>query len=287
MSNTTFKTFSLDSQLFNYLFEINSKDLIYLNQYKVPISNKYYITLVDSNSNPFANFFSYIFDDTRETELLIDLDPKTNTNLKWDKEQFYFIDLEGQKNLVELESELNEVKSIINESVGKTVLIIDIEYMIEFLIQAEKSNIPVQIYDFLLFQLKKFDFEEIIIYNKDFQYSEPNLMFEQFKLNFNIISKSNVELFKKEIIVYKKLNDNPLNIYWNVTNSMDIIDFKQQIQLDDTNNISNSEYWIGLVNNSESFITKINILDTIEKNIFDLKNNPGIVLDPLDKIFFN
>ena len=33
------------------------------------------------------------------------------------------------------------------------------------------------------------------------------------------------------------------------------------------------------------FVKKIKIFDCIDKNLFDLDNNPGIIIDPLDRLY--
>ncbi len=281
-----FNVYNNPDKLFNYLNEINNKDLLYLNEYNIPISNKYFITLVNLQDEPFESFFSYIFDDTREVlcPFVIEENNKNTTGLKWDSEQFYSIIL-GEKSLFQLEKDIEQVYSDVEESNANVYLLIDINYLMNFLIIGEKAKVPVHIFDFLLLKLKKFNFDSIIIYDENNNYDASNLLYEQIKLNFRIINKFESEIFTKEIKVYKKIDSNELDIYWNMTNFNDIIDVKQQVKFD--NQYDNQvDFSYGLVNGSESFISKIKIIDIIDKNIFELENNPGIILDPLDKINF-
>jgi len=285
-----FSIFNNPDKLFNYLSETNNKDLLYLNEYNIPISNKYFITLVNLQDEPFESFFSYIFDETREVTcpFVLEENNKSVTGLKWDPEQFYSIVL-GEKNLKQIENDIEQVYSDVQESNANAYLILDINYLINFLIIGEKAKVPVHIFDFLLLKLKKFNFDSIIIYDENNNYDESNLLYEQIKTNFKIINKFESEMFTREIQVYKKIDSNDLDIYWNMTNFNDVIDIKQQVKTpnnnDDDDNIeSQNSFSFGLVNGSESFISKIKILDIIEKNIFELESNPGIILDPLDKI---
>ncbi len=287
-----FSIFNNPDKLFNYLSETNNKDLLYLNEYNIPISNKYFITLVNLQDEPFESFFSYIFDETREVTcpFVLEENNKSVTGLKWDPEQFYSIVL-GEKNLKQIENDIEQVYSDVQESNANVYLILDINYLINFLIIGEKAKVPVHIFDFLLLKLKKFNFDSIIIYDENNNYDESNLLYEQIKTNFKIINKFESEIFTREIQVYKKIDSNDLDIYWNMTNFNDVIDIKQQVKTpnyndnDDDDNIeSQNSFSFGLVNGSESFISKIKILDIIEKNIFELESNPGIILDPLDKI---
>ncbi len=282
-----FSIFDNSNKLFNYLYETNNKDLLYLNEYNIPISNKYFITLVNTQDEPFESFFSYILDETREVACPFALDEnnKTNIGLKWDSEQFYSIIL-GEKSLKQIENDIEQVYSDVQESNANVYLILDINYLINFLIIGEKAKVPVHIFDFLLLKLRKFNFDSIIIYDDNNNYDKSNLLYEQIKTNFKIINKSQSELFLNEIQVYKKIDSNDLDIYWNMTNPNDIIEIKQQVNKTDNinENSTNIDFAFGLVNGSEAFVSKIKILDIIEKNIFELETNPGIILDPLDKI---
>lgn len=286
MSNTSFSIINDSTKLFNLLFQINNKNLLFLNEAYVPISNKYYITILDTKQKPFGDFFNYIFDETREIEPPFTVDPDTDTKLKWDKEQYYFIEL-GEKNFFELENDLVIVHSEISDSNGSTILLIDIDYLINHLIESAESNIPTHIYDFLLFQLKKFNFESVIIFDSTNKYNKSNLLYEQIKLNFNVINKSESEFIQnqKSIQVYNKIDSSQINIFWNIIVPLDVVIEKKIIQLESDLN-SDLIYWFGYVNNTESFISKVNVLDIIDKNIFELNKNSGIILDPLDKIYY-
>lgn len=270
------------NQLFNLLYEINSKNLIYTNRYNIPISNKYWITLIDKDNGQFGDFFKYIFDDKREIEP--NFTPLTNTdmNLKWDKEQFYFIEL-YKSNISILENELDEVNEIINDSNASSILLIDINYLINFLIDCKEKQIPVQIYDYLLFKLKKFNLDQIIIFDEDNKYSKTNLLYKQIDCLLNKTKKF-IQILSEdseEIYVYKNLDDNELNIYWKISNPDDLIIKKKIVE---TNFNSNIKFYYGNINHVESFISKIRISEIINKNIFELENDPGIIIDPIDKI---
>ena len=284
MSNTSFSIINDSTELFNLLFQTNNKNLLFLNEANVPISNKYYITILDTEQKPFNDFFNYIFDETREIEPPFVVDSNTDTKLKWDKEQYYFIEL-GKKNFFELENDLVAVHSEISDSNGNTILLIDIDYLINHLIECADSNIPTHIYDFLLFQLKKFNFESVIIFDSTNKYNNSNLLYEQVKLNFNIINKSESKFNLNSIQVYNKIDSSQLNIFWNIINQLDVVIEKKIVQLDSDLN-SDTTYWFGLINNTESFISRVNVLDIIDKNIFELNKNSGIILDPLDKIYY-
>lgn len=284
MSNTSFSIINDSTELFNLLFQINNKNLLFLNEAYVPISNKYYITILDTKQKPFSDFFNYIFDETREIEPPFIVDPDTDTKLKWDKEQYYFIEL-GEKNFFELENDLAIVHSEISDSNGSTILLIDIDYLINHLIECAESDIPTHIYDFLLFQLKKFNFESVIIFDSTNEYNKSNLLYEQIKLNFNVINKSESKFNQEQLQVYNKIDSMQLNIFWNMINQLDVVIEKKVVQLESDLN-SGTTYWYGYVNNTESFISKVKIIDIIDKNIFELNKNSGIILDPLDKIYY-
>ena len=292
-SNSIMSIITDSNQLFNMLFKINSKDLIYLNTHNIPVSNKYYITVVDKFNGEIADFLKYIFDDTREIQQNFIPDLDTDTNLKWDLEQFYFVEL-GKGNLITLENDLDEVKSIIQDSNGETVLLIDINYLIDYLTICDKENIPVHIYDFLLLKFKQFNFEKILIFDGENKYSKNNMLYKQIGLFLdpeNIIlqkllnseSDSESDSNSNQIHVYKKFQDNDYNIIWKIAMSDDLV-IKTKVV--DTTVTTGIKFYFGKVNHVESFISKIKISEIIRKNIFELDDNPGIIVDPIDKINF-
>jgi len=284
IDNSNIHIISDKNKIFNILFNINSKELIYDN-YNIPISNKYYITIVDAAEGTFGNFFSYIFDESRETEINFIPEENIDLNLKWDLEQFYFILLDNNKYLINLEDEFNEIKSIINNSNAETILIIDINYIMNFLLDSKVKNNPVHIFDFLLFQLKKFNLDKIIIFDEENKYSKNNLLYKQIKLCLDIKSINlPVEEYELRVYNYFKDSDENYNLLWKIANSDDKIIMKKNVNPNFENCL---QFNYGLVNDIEAFICKVKISDIITKNIFELEINPGIVLDPLDKINFD
>lgn len=284
IDNSNIHIISDKNEMFNMLFRINTTDLIY-DSYNIPISNKYYITIVDAAKGTFGNFFAYIFDENRETVINFIPEDNIDLNLKWDLEQFYFIHLDKKKYLINIEDEFNQIKSIIDDSNAETILIIDIKYLINFLLKSKEKNIPVHIFDFLLFQLKKFNLKKIIIFDEENKYSKNNLLYTQIKLFLNINNITvPVEEYELQVYNYFKNDFENYNFFWKISNSDDKIIIKDKVNADFDTNI---EFYNGFVNEIEAFICKVKISDIITKNIFELKINPGIVLDPLDKINFD
>jgi hypothetical protein len=280
IDNSNIHIISDKNEIFNMLFRINSKDLIY-DSYNIPISNKYYITIVDAAEGTFGDFFSYIFDQNREAEINFIPEDNIDLNLKWDLEQFYFILLDKKKYLINIENEFNEIKSIIDNSNAETILIIDINYIMNFLLDSKEKKIPVHIFDFLLFQLKKFNLDKIIIFDEENKYSKNNLLYKQIKL---CLDKKNINLpiEEYELQVYNYYKDD--NLLWKIASSDDKIIIKKKLIIDFDTNI---QCYHGLVNDIKAFICKTQISELINNNIFELEINPGIVIDPLDKINFD
>ncbi len=83
---------------------------------------------------------------------------------------------------------------------------------------------------------------------------------------------------------YKKIDNQELDMFWNITKSDDLIIKKKVI---DSDFESKSKFFWGHVNHIESFICKTNIFQIIDKNVFELEKNPGIIINPVDKINWN
>ena len=89
-------------------------------------------------------------------------------------------------------------------------------------------------------------------------------------------------VFRKNIKVYRNTKDTVIEtIYWNLfKNENKIIKFIKKIN----SPFDNTEFDVVKISDTEYFLTTINLLDIIDKNIFNLHINPGIIIDPIDRI---
>lgn len=90
--------------------------------------------------------------------------------------------------------------------------------------------------------------------------------------------------FEKSIVVYKNVHESIIdNVYWNVLDPS--VKISEHIKKIKSPYDKHSYYNLVKINNSEYFVKKININDCIDKNLFDLDNNPGIIIDPIDRFY--
>lgn len=270
------------NKLVNELYKFNSSDLIYINEYNLPVSNKYYLTIVN-NSDPaskFKDFFEYAFDKTRTIEKNFIVGPEIDIKVDWDYEQFYMLTL-GEKNLLLLDNEIAELTDVITESNTQLTLIIDINYLINFINKFKQNNQQIHIYDWILHKLNNCPIKNVMIYDETNTYKANNLLYKQIE---SVLNKNLDFNFEEKIILIKNIDDQEDNLYWNIIKEADTeIEFIKEIKSESS--IDETEvYYYGKILNKEFYICKTIISNLIKKNIFELNDNPGIVLDPIDKI---
>jgi hypothetical protein len=277
MSNN-FEIINDFNHLVNTLYEINNSDVLYTNEFNLPVSNKYYLTILNQEEN-FKKFFEFIFDNTRTKDRNFVLEKEANANLDWEVEQFYMINLH-EKNVYDLDQELDELKNVISESKTKLNVVIDINYLINFIKEFADKFQQTHIFDLLLFKLKKIPIEKIIIYDSENKYQKNNLLYEQ--ISYILLKKKNTIEMNREFKFCKKIDESELDIYWKILNH-DNYKIEKEIEMDDNNNI-NENYYLGTINDEKYYISNTYFFNLRDKNIFELSFESGIVIDPIDKI---
>ncbi len=274
------------NKLISSIYKFNNTDVIYLKEYNVPVSNKYYFAICDyinlSNvsDNKFKYFFDYVYDETRNTEKNFTLEDGIDSNTSLEKEQFYLMAL-GEKNIKQLDIELNQFIEIVCESKTEVGLIIDIKYFINFFKEFKQKNQQVHLLDLIIYKLKKCQIKKIMIYDEDNLYLKNNLLYKQ--LEFVLLkNKNNSDVFNIFKFI-KKINDSEYNIYWATTKLEDNLIIVKEIEPNDDNSIY-SKYFLGKNGDDDIFICETTLIDIIDKNIFELEDKPGVVIDPVDKI---
>ncbi len=287
-------------ELFNLVMKINSKGTINMTEYNIPVSNKYFVSVMNNSDPVVNNFFEYIKDNSRSVDPPFKIDKETDTFVSLDYEQFYIVDLENT-NVISLSDELDQLKNVVNESVGELILILDINYLINFIKMHKNYGNEIHISDLLIFKLKKNNISNIIVLSE--QESEPehnpilttNLFYEQLKINLikNYEEKCNIDTlitFGKKILVGKKISDSEFDVelYWEILNK----DAVKQIR-DETINmiqikspITNMNFYFTKIDDQEYYVAEPKIIDFIKSNIFELELKPGIVVTPLDQIIY-
>lgn len=280
------EVFNNFNKLISEIYKFNNTDVIYLREYNVPVSNKYYFAICDyanlSNisDNKFKYFFDYVYDETRNTEKNFILEEDIDSNTSLEKEQFYLMAL-GEKNIKLLDDELNQFIKIVSESKTEIGLIIDIKYFINFFQEYKEKNQQIHLLDLIIYKLKKCLIKKVLIFDEDNLYQKNNLLYKQ--LEFVLLkNKKDLDIFNVFKFI-KKINDSEYDIYWIPSKLEDNIVIIKEIEPEDDNSIY-SKYFIGKNGDDDIFICEAALIDIIDKNIFELEESPGIVIDPIDKI---
>lgn len=276
-----FRVFNNLDNLFNNIVITNNEDPIYPNKTieSIPISNKYFLTIFDNKKDEIKSFFDYINDNTRALEYPFKKNKNIDYSFMVEQEQFYQIDLENS-NLKEISDNLDNFFQIVKESDGEIVFVLDLCYLIENF--AKSKNIsPNHLVDFILWKLKNKVTYILVLDSNMIVKKYNNLLFAQLETCFiNCdLTKYNLD---KNILVYKDAEEEIYqNIYWNLLYpEIKIMEHIQKIK----SPYGESEFNIVKINNRECFLTKINLLDVVEKNLLNLHNDPGIIIEPIDRI---
>ena len=314
-----FRVFNNIDNLFNNLIITNNEDPIFTSKTNesIPISNKYFLTILDNKNDDIKSFFDYIVDDTRTLEYPLKKNKNIDYSFMVELEQFYQIDLDNS-NLKEISCNLNSFFQIVEESEGEIVFVLDINYLIENFINSKKIS-PNHLIDFILWKLKNKVTYILLLDSNNTVKKYNNMLFAQLEtcfINFDL-SKYNLN---KHLLVYKNVNEEVYeNVYWNLLYpEMKITKNKEKIKLPykkskleseseleselesefesnteseskleselESELESNTEFSIVEINNKECFLHKITLSDIINKNLLNLNNNPGIIIDPTDRI---
>ena len=277
---TNFTIYNNNQKLFSDLIEYNNENPIHLGEYNIPISNKYYIMIMDIKDKHINNIIEYLYNENRETSNPFGDGFTIDNNIGFDKDQVYSINLHTE-NIKEISIELTNIITNVEESNGELCLILDINYLLNLLQQIDDIGEEMHLYDFLIYKLyKKLDKILILDINKDLEHNvSPNMLYTELtsKLIRNNDNNNNNN-FKsldqdKNIILYKKED----SIYWKM-----LLDEKVNINIDDL--IDKVIYHE--IDGEEYMITSQTIRKLFSSNIFD-PTNKDEPFHPLSKKQFN
>lgn len=281
------KVFNKVEDLVNSMIKINSSWIKITDEKlkKLPISCKYFLTIMDVKNDKITEFFEYLSDETRMFEYPFVKENDIDYSMMIEMEQFYNLDLNNKDTIKDISNNIDDFLQIVSESNGKIVFVLDIDYLINFLVKTKNQSIPNHLLDMILFKLSTHDnspISEILILDKNNTVkNNNNLLFIQLKM---LMKKNILEMEKnnKDLIIYKNINDGLTdNTYWNVlTPEIKITEHICQVK-----SPINEEYFnLMKINNDECFVKKISASECVKNNLFDTNNNE-IIIDPIDRIF--
>ena len=287
-----FEIFNNINELTNYMLKINNTNPHWVNNKKncsIPISNKYFLTIFDLENPSIISWNQYINDVLREIPFPFVRSPDIDYSFVIESEQTLNIDIK-KLTLSDISIQINTFFKIISDDISnlncEVILVLDIGYLIENYIKSTENSIPNHLIEFIIWTMGIKKISHIFILDSNNIISNhSNIMYTQLKScikNYELTDKDIFDLDKK-ILVYKNIEDNTFeNPYWNVLYpDMKISKFIQKIKspFDDT-----SDFSVVIIKDVQCFLHKISLADILNKNLINLENNPGIIINPIDKL---
>ena len=259
------------NDIFSILQRENSKNIVYTDEYNIPVSNNYYTFIIDPSDSDYKNILSTInrigLTNNEDAEGTFDGDDgnksisdgsggcRDTEAVPIEEEQIFDIKILN-KNIKEIDLIVDSILECINESDGLMHLIIDIDLLLTLFKQFNDKDCETHIIDFILYKFKN-KVDCLYIYSKNNLIKDQSLLHKQILeclKNEHIIINSNNDSYTH--IIYKNIN----NTYWYI----------------DAHNGDNEDCDEGGILSVE-----VNANDIIS-NIFD-KDNNLYVLNPYDK----
>jgi hypothetical protein len=213
---------SIDS-LYCDIIKYNEEDLIYTGEHNLPISNKYYIFITDTNNDDFMRYYNSLFSDIEEN-------PLQDIRVNFDEDQVFLYDL-LKYNFKTTDKILCELYNNANEEGGEVCVILDIGYILNFIrLTEENSGVENHIFDYLMYKLRN-KVDKLFILDEKQELRKNSLLNRDIyllnkycdKIIPLIYYKKNECLENNYITIYK----NKDNLYWKILDTNSTIDFSE------------------------------------------------------------
>jgi hypothetical protein len=268
-------------ELFNQLIKINSENPNWYTNRKnvnVPISNHYFLTIVDNESEEIINFLSYLDDNTRP-EYPFKKDLTIDYSFMIEQEQFCTLEIKNNL-LTNISNQIDLFFKIVKESDGEITFVLDIKFLLDFLTETKNKSQPNHLIDLILYKINN-KINNIVLFDKnDLVKNKSNLFYIQLESclkGFN----PNKYILDKNILVYRDSESTVIeSVYWNLLYSE--IKINQHIKKIKSP-YDESFFDLVKISNKICFLYKVNIQEIIYKNLINLENEPGIIVEPLDR----
>lgn len=241
--------------IFAILQEENKKNIVYTEEYNIPVSNNYYSLIIDPNDEEYKLALTSIYRTnyigSNEDDNISTSDGIIRTGLI-EEEQIYDINIIN-KNIKEVDILIENILQSISESSSILHLIIDIDFLLTLFKQFYDKGCEIHVIDFIIYKFKN-KVDAIYIYSKNNMLNVNSLLYKQI-----------TECLKDVHLCKSISDDNIYTLYKNINNTYWYLDIKGDDEESDTPNIS----------------IDVNISDIIS-NIFN-KEEELYVLNPCDK----
>lgn len=270
--------------LFTDIISYNEEDMFYTEEYNLPVSNKYFIFILDPNNTDILNYYNKLINNNDNDEIL-----KDKIKINFDEDQIYYYNI-LKNNFNDVDIELENIFNNANESNADICLVIDIGFILNFIKFFENNtDLDNHIIDFLTFKLKH-KLNKIFIYDDTNTFSLNSLLYLDLlsysKVKYNL-NNSNIKFYTIDndknknyiddnfITIFKNTN----KMYWNILNLNSKISYDDEY---DENDDINNQICMVEVDDIDSLLTTKNINDLLNANIFNIECNKE-VLNPLLK----
>jgi len=265
------------SSLYSDLIRYNEEDLIYTGEHNLPISNKYYIFIVDTGNVDFMRYYDGLFS-------AIDENPIQDIKVNFDEDQVFMYDI-IKYNYKMVDKILCELYNNANEEGGEVCVILDIGYILNFIRNTEEnSGIENHILDYIIHKFRN-KVDKLFILDEKQELQKNSLLYRDIlSLNKNVCKvipftyydKKNGCLEDNYITIYR----NKDNLYWRLVDTNSTIDFSEDYGEDHDYEDKIIEVKINKV---DSLITLTEIDDDILYGNLFSRENMIKVLHPLTK----
>ena len=267
--------YSTLQSIFTILQEENKKNIVYTEEYNIPVSNNYYSFIIDPNDED----YKLALDNIRRTnvieqnEVFKDDTVSISTGLI-EEEQIYDINIIN-KNIKELGVIIDTVLGSVSESSSTLHLIIDIDFLLTLFKQFYDKGCEIHVIDFIIYKFKN-KANAIYIYSKNNMINVNSLLYKEVvdtlvKEVADTLVKDVADTLGKEVS-----NNNIYTLYKNINNTYWYLDIKNG-EGSDTPNIS-----MDMNMNMDMDMDMDVDVDVISSNIFN-KDEELYVLNPYDK----
>ena len=265
------------SSLYSDLIRYNEEDLIYTGEHNLPISNKYYIFIVDTGNVDFMRYYDGLFSAIEEN-------PLQDIKVNFDEDQVFMYDI-IKYNYKMVDKILCELYNNANEEGGEVCVILDIGYILNFIRHTEEnSGVENHILDYIIHKFTA-KVDKLFILDEKQELQKNSLLYRDIiSLNKNVnkvipltyYDKKNGCIEDNYITIYR----NKYNLYWRIVDTNSTIDFSEDYGEDHDYEDKIIEVKIDKV---DSLITLTEIDDDILYGNLFSRENMIKVLHPLTK----
>ena len=129
-------------ELFDTMIKINGENPLWLYNKKnnsLPVSNKYFLTMLYDKNIDVLSFLNHIDDSERKLEYPFVKKDNIDYSFMIENVQIYNIDLKNSS-LLTVSNNLDEFLSVTKESEAEIILVLDINYLIDFFVITKKKS---------------------------------------------------------------------------------------------------------------------------------------------------